>query len=39
MSMANSKAELVDAAVALDYDRAEVEALTKADILGLLDEG
>lgn len=38
-SMTNTKAELVDAAVALGYDQAEMEALTKAEILGYVDEG
>jgi hypothetical protein len=39
MSMANTKAELVQAAVDLGYSEADLEGYTKADLLGLLDEG
>lgn len=39
LSMANSKAELVQAAVDYGWDQAEVEAMTKAEILELIGAG
>jgi hypothetical protein len=37
-SMANTKAELVQAAVDQGYSEADLDGYTKADLMGLLDE-